>query len=120
MTAERLSALRSLRREISRTKKRIADLTRKLEKVKDDEVLLFELSCEITNLDAYLLRETREERELINFVESIEDASLREIFMLRYFDGVRTWQRVAFLAGEHDESYARRRHDTYLKKCKKN
>mgnify|MGYP004641125787 CR=1 FL=1 len=44
---------------------------------------------------------------------------VRELFMLRYVDGVRSWQRIAFLAGEHDESYVRRKHDWYIKKEKK-
>ena len=119
MTAERLLALRSLRREISRTKKRIADIERKLERAKEDPVLSFELSSERASLITYLHLETKEEKALLEFVETIEDAALREIFMLRYFDGIRTWQRVAFLSGEHDESYARRKHDTYLKRCQK-
>lgn len=120
MTAERLLALPSIRREISRTKRRIAEISHKMEKAKDDPLLSFELSNQKALLCEYLRKEKSEETVLLEFVNSIDDAYLREIFMLRYFDGIRTWQRVAFLSGEHDESYARRKHDTYLKKCQKN
>ena len=56
---------------------------------------------------------------------SLEDkaavtAALEQIRVeLRYVDGVRSWQRIAFLAGEHDESYVRRKHDRYINKEKK-
>ncbi len=117
MTAQRLQSLSSLRREISRTKRRLAKLDR--EKCGSDLALEALASAERAALCAYLLKIKREETELLEFVNSIEDARLREIFMLRYFDGVRTWQRVAFLSGEHDESYVRRKHNTYLKKSEK-
>ena len=115
MTAEKLLSLRSVRREITRTKRRMADMERQAEKA-DDELLLTAIAAERALLDGYLLKLKREEAELLEFVNSIDDAHLREIFMLRYFDGVKTWQRIAFLAGEHDESYVRRKHNTYLKK----
>ena len=116
MTAEKLLSLRSIRREITRTKRRMADMARQLKDAQGDFALLGAISAERALLDNYLLRLKREESELVEFVNSIEDALLREIFMLRYFDGVKTWQRIAFLTGEHDESYVRRKHNTYLKK----
>ncbi len=116
MTAQRLLSLASLRREITRTKKRIATLERR--KV-TDEVAQVLLASERVMLEGYLSRVCREEKEIIDFVNNIEDARLREIFMLRYFDGVRSWQKVAFLVGEYDESYIRRKHHAYLKKVSK-
>jgi len=116
MTAEKLLSLRSVRREISRTKRRMADMARQAEGAGNDSVLLCAIAAERALLDSYILKLRREEAELLEFINSIDDAHLREIFMLRYFDGVKTWQRVAFLAGEHDESYVRRKHNTYLKK----
>ncbi len=116
MTREKLLSLSSLRREIGRTKRRLATMDRQAERARDDNVLSAAIAAERELLYTYLLKVKKEESELIDYVNSIEDASIREIFMLRYFDGVRTWQRVAFLSGEHDESYVRRKHNDYLKK----
>lgn len=114
MTAEKLLSLASLRREASRTKRRIASLDGA--QSYGDLALEAEIAAERAALYAYLSKVKREETEIVEFVNSIDDVHLREIFMLRYFDGVKTWQRVAFLSGEHDESYVRRKHNTYLKK----
>lgn len=116
MTAEKLSTLPSLRREISRTKRRLADMARQLEKAKGDMALEAAIAAERALLEGYLLSAKREEAELISYIKSIDDAEVREIFMLRYFDGIRSWQRIAFHVGEHDESYVRRKHSKYLKK----
>ena len=67
----------------------------------------------------YLRAAEAEEALLIRYIEEIPDSDVRELFMLRYVDGVRSWQRIAFLAGEHDESYVRRKHDRYINKEKK-
>ena len=88
-------------------------------KKSQDEAEQALLASERGALEGYLNKIYREEKEIIDFVNNIEDAKLREIFMLRYFDGVRSWQQVAFLAGEYDESYIRRKHHAYLKKLSK-
>ena len=116
MTAEKLLNLPSIRREITRTKRRIADISRQIKDAGGDMTLQGVLTAERALLDGYILRLRSEEAELVGFVNSIDDPHMREIFMLRYFDGVKTWQRVAFLSGEHDESYVRRKHNAYLKK----
>ena len=113
MTKERLLSLASLRREITRTKKRVAMLDKRKCLGEVGQAML---SMERAALEGYLSRICREEKDILDFVNNIEDAKLREIFMLRYFDGVTSWQKVAFLVGEYDESYIRRKHHAYLKK----
>ena len=110
MTKEKLSSLRTLRREITRTKQRIANLERQY----GERSLAVVKTCEA--LENYLAIAHAEEAEIIGYISSIEDAQTRELFMLRYYDCVSSWQRIAFMAGEHDESYVRRKHDAYLKK----
>ena len=53
--------------------------------------------------------------EIQDYINSIEDSEMRRLFTLRYINGY-SWQKVAFLIGEHDESYPRRKHNAYLKK----
>ena len=115
VTKERLSRLGSLRREVTRTKRRLAELEERLEK---QQTCAAEMSYAAARaaLEQYLCEMHTEEAALLGYIQKIEDAELRELFMLRYYDGIRSWQRIAFLAGEHDESYVRRKHDAYLKK----
>ena len=116
MDKARLSRLCGLRREITRTKRRIAALESKIERSDADEALLAALCDTRAALADYLHTAQSEETLLIRYIEDIPDSDVRELFMLRYVDGVRSWQRIAFLAGEHDESYVRRKHNRYLKK----
>lgn len=123
----RLARLVGLRREITRTKKRIAVLERRLAvtdatDASDAEqaatLALREALCDKRDaLMHYLHAAAREETLLIRYIEAIPDSDVRELFMLRYVDGVRSWQRIAFLAGEHDESYVRRKHNRYIRKA---
>lgn len=52
----------------------------------------------------------QEKEEIEDFVYSIEDSQTRRIFEYRYLLGTRkyTWQRIATIIGENDESYPRR------------
>ena len=115
MDETRLRCLRTLRREISRTKVRMAKLEKRCGDERDEE-LLQELEKTREALTHYLRAAQKEETALIAYIDGIEDAAMREIFMLRYVDGVRSWQKIAFLAGEYDESYVRRKHAAFLKK----
>ena len=103
MTKERLSNLSVLRREITRTKKRLAKLPHSPNSAEHR-----------AKLEQYLSKAEKEAALLLNYINSIEDFSVKEIFMLRYYDGVRSWQRIAFMVGEHDESYVRRKHNKHL------
>lgn len=52
----------------------------------------------------------QEKEEIEDFVYSIEDSQTRRIFEYRYLLGSHkyTWQRIATIIGENDESYPRR------------
>lgn len=115
VTKERLSRLSSLRREVTRTKRRLAELAAQREKQQSCAAeAAYTAACGA--LERYLCEIHTEEVALLGYIQKIEDAELRELFMLRYYDGIRSWQRIAFLAGEHDESYVRRKHNAYLKR----
>lgn len=115
MTKERLEKLRSLKREIERTKKRIellkSDGTKTLKSAKRLKKI-----CDI--LEYYVDEASKEAKALLEYIMGIEDSTIREIFMLRYYDGIGSWQKIAFEMGEYDESLVRRRHNAYLKKTK--
>ena len=118
MDKARLRRLVGLRREITRTKRRIAAAETRLRAAADDAEAAKLAAALRDTRDAlmhYLRAAETEEALLIRYIESIPDSDVRELFMLRYVDGVRSWQRIAFLAGEHDESYVRRKHDRYIK-----
>lgn len=52
--------------------------------------------------------------EIEKFISEIPDSLTRQIFQLRYIDGL-TWQRIAFKIGKYEESYPRKLiHDKYL------
>lgn len=118
MDKARLRRLVGLRREITRTKRRIAAAETRLRAAADDAEAAKLAAALRDTRDAlmhYLRAAETEEALLVRYIESIPDSDVRELFMLRYVDGVRSWQRIAFLAGEHDESYVRRKHDRYIK-----
>lgn len=112
MTKERLKKLSSLNREIERTQKRLDAMAASQTGGKRHDAAVSKAE---SALEKYHAEAEAEAACLINYIESISDAHLREIFMLRYYDGIRSWQRIAFLAGDHDESYVRRMHDRYLR-----
>lgn len=116
-TKERLAELPALRREITRTKRRLASLRERQKRDGGAEIDLAFVQTEAA-LKRYLADAQKEEAALLGYIQKIENASTRELFMLRYFDGIRSWQRIAFLAGEYDESYVRRKVNTYIKKHK--
>lgn len=111
MTKERLRRLTVLRREIAREKSRMQSLMALCGKGARHEKAIERARDALEN---YHTQAEKEAAELISYIEAIDDASVREIFMLRYYDGIRSWQRIATMAGEYDESYVRRKHDRYL------
>ena len=112
MTKSRLDSLRILKREITRTKERLDKLksVQKITETHSEKITLVENA-----LKGYLQDAEKEALELITYIENIQEPKIKEIFMLRYFDGVRSWQKIAFSTGEYDESYVRRLHNAYLK-----
>ena len=115
VTKERLARLATLRREVTRTKKRLAELEERREK-RQTRAVEIAYTAAHGALERYLCEMHTEEAELLGYIQRIEDAEVRELFMLRYYDDVRSWQHIAFLMGEHDESYVRRKHNAYLKR----
>ena len=113
---ERLGALPALRREVTRTKRRLALLRERQKQSQGEEMDLAFIMTEAA-LRRYLTEAQEEEAALLRYIHSIEDASTRELFMLRYYDGIRSWQRIAFLAGEHDESYVRRKVNAEIRRA---
>ena len=113
MTKERLEKLASLRREITRTNERLRELkATQASSARYKEII----SRTETALENYLEEAEWETAALLEYIEKIEDRKMRELFMLRYYDGIRSWQRIAFMVGEYDESYIRKKHNAYLRK----
>lgn len=75
-------------------------------------------ASEIADLDLLITlnieRCWKELKQLNQFINTIDDSQLRQIFSLRYINGL-TWQQIAFAVGESDESYPRRLHNRFLK-----
>ena len=113
MTKEKLEGLCSLRREITRTKKRIAKIRQNGLKSRQSSAALAKLEL---SLEKYYAELCNEAAEITEYIKNIKDATVREIFMLRYLDGIGTWQKIAFEMGEYDESFVRKKHNAYLKK----
>lgn len=116
MTRERLAGLRALRREVTRTKTRLAELRERSVAAEGSEAVKQAYARAKAALERYLTELLKEEAELLGYIQKIKDGTVRELFMLRYYDGIGTWQQIAFLMGEHDESYVRRKHNAYLQK----
>ncbi len=115
MTKERLDRLRVLRREITRTKRRIVEIRANSIDTPQGKCAMHRLEERLTQ---YLTEAAEEAEVLMEYINNIEDLNVREIFMLRYYDGIGSWQKIAFEIGEYDESLLRRRHNAYLKKGK--
>ena len=54
---------------------------------------------------------------LNRYIDSINNSEMRQIFSLRYVNGL-SWQQIAFIIGEHDEQSPRRKHNSFSKKFK--
>lgn len=69
--------------------------------------------------DMILCRQLEQQKCRIElFVAAIPDSETRRIFRYRYIDGkVRpSWQWIAFKVRHYDESYARKKHNAYMRK----
>lgn len=55
-----------------------------------------------------------EYEKLNDFIDTVPDSRIRQMFTLYYVNGL-TWQQVANKIGETDESYPRRKCDQFLK-----
>ncbi|WP_101698513.1 hypothetical protein [Clostridium minihomine] len=148
MTKKQLSQLRDLKREIQLLKEQSAEIRNRMRGMKTPNcieasapyppyqkhnVTIYGVAPSET--DAYqednlrlqkkrlaiAERERRCQTELDKierFISGIEDSKIRQIITLYYIQGL-SWQQVAFKIGHHDEQYARRKIDRFLKctKC---
>ncbi|MFV0517812.1 MAG: DUF1492 domain-containing protein [Aminipila sp.] len=85
-----------------------------------DKVSRYSLEMEyLEDLISQKISECWQEIKRLNeYINSIQDSTLRQIFTLRYINAF-TWQQIAFAIGESDESYPRRKHNAFLKAEKK-
>lgn len=51
--------------------------------------------------------------EIEEFISTVPDSEMRMILQLRYVNGL-PWCQIAASVGEYDESYLRRKHNTFL------
>lgn len=100
MTSKRLGQLRYLRMEIRGLQERL-----------HDEQLPADMKA---MLNRRLQKCLEEGRELVRFIDAIEDHSMREIVLCRYVDG-NSWEKVAFRTGSCSKDAVRRRCERFLK-----
>ncbi|MBS5724630.1 MAG: hypothetical protein KHW59_02485 [Clostridiales bacterium] len=100
MTSKRLRQLRDLRMEIRDLQERLHDE---------------QLPADMKGIINKRLQKCLEEgRELVRFIDAIEDHSIREIILCRFADG-NSWEKVAFRTGSCSKDAARRRCERFLK-----
>lgn len=128
MTKKELSQLYWLNREIERDKERLRELesaaqpgAQKITGMPSGAGVSDKIgnyAAEIADLrgiiDANISRCFYELNRLNRYISSIDDSQMRLILSLRYVNGL-SWQQVAFSMGETDESYPRRKHNSFLK-----
>lgn len=128
MTKKELSQLYWLNREIERDKERLRELesaaqpgAQKITGMPSGAGVVDKIgnyAAEIADLrgiiDANISRCFYELNRLNRYISSVGDSQMRLILSLRYVNGL-SWQQVAFSMGETDESYPRRKHNSFLK-----
>jgi len=130
LTKKELSQLYWLNREIEEEKRKLAELTAAASGgVQNITGLPHVGGGDKTGNLAILIAEQRdlielkvkqsviEYNRLNRYIASVEDAQMRMILSLRYVNGL-SWQQVALHMGETDESYPRRKHNSFLQKAK--
>lgn len=104
-----------------KTKREIRDITEefnklvpKSERIEIDNVESVEVMQ--NRLEIYkkrLKQVTDEVKKIEDFFIEIEDPQIKNIFILRYVEGM-TWKSIALQSGSYNDSYARNIHDRYL------
>jgi len=129
----RLSQLQYLKGEIDDLSQRIAELElaaqggagrvtgmprggRKADRIAECAVKIADLRDKMDDRRMDCMEELA---RLYDFIDDIPDSLTRQIFSLRYIDGL-SWQQVAFGIGESDEQFPRRVHNRYLRKLDEN
>lgn len=143
MTREELSQYRKISKEIQLLQEQLARQEKELNQIKAcgvvrgsspafpyvlhdipvpggeicNRTLRSEYRLTLRHLKQRLRERQRELRRLDNYIASIEDAELRQIFMLRYVFTNCSWLQIARKMGpEHNAEALRKRHDRYLEK----
>ena len=133
MTKKELSELYWLNREIEEEQRKLAELkaattdcTTKItglphvsglhDKTGDLSILIAE---QRDLIELKVKQSITKYNDLNNYIANVPDAQMRMILSLRYVNGL-TWQQIAEKIGEKDESYPRRKHNTFLRKLAEN
>ncbi len=107
MTLQELSQLYYLKREIAQDRERL----RRLEPDGDSAAVLFRL------IGQKRQRLIRERVRLEEFIQGIEDSATRQIFSLRFGEGL-SWLQVALrVGGGNTEDGVKKACYRYLRKC---
>ena len=129
ITVKQLSSLRYLKREVNIERERLAylkasaeyktssfDAVPKAKGVTVDRIGIY--ASEMAYLKELIADNMHrcicELLRLQEFINSITDSDLRQIFYLRYIKG-KSWVSIAFQLELSDEQVARRRHDRFIK-----
>ena len=130
LTKEVLEQYIDLQKEIKKSKNRIAKLEKQSEIISDvvqngykrhaviqgfDNKRKKKLDKLIQVLEKQQNNALEQKNEIANFITSITDSKVRQIFIHRYIDDME-WYQIAMDLGYNDESAPRKKHDRYLKK----
>ena len=128
MTRKELSQLYWLNREIEREKCRLAELEAAATNtavnitglphaggLSDRTALAAEIADARTIIEAKVRASIAEYNRLIRYINGIDDSFIRQIFMLRYVNGL-SWNQVALSIGGNSEDSVRMAHNRYLEK----
>ena len=124
MTQRELEQLRDLKSELKADRRRLRELTGVTGSitglpccisVKEVDCFEAELTALREQINFNVRRCLYEIARATEFINSIGDSQLRQIFTYRYICGS-SWQQVAWKIGEADEQYPRRKHNEYLAK----
>ncbi len=115
MKKKELYGYRDLQREARLLKRRCAEWKRRLDACGDSDPELLERARQISEcLERQQLRVLDEQLRIERLVEQIPDSLLRQIFTLRYLEGL-SWQAIAQQVGGANEDSLRIMHERYLK-----
>lgn len=113
MNKRELKQFYGLGREIYLQQSRLERLGRKLIYLPEEEQPK-ELLAMRAALQDEVKKRQRQQREIANFIQSLPDSNLRQIFLLRYAERC-TWRQIALrMGGGVGEDAVRKRHDRFF------
>ena len=128
MTARELKNLYYLKKEIKEQQRRLAELEAAATNCSSEitglpsgkgisdkvEKYAAKIAALKTLLEQNLEKNLCELNRLEKFIQTVEDSEIRTILALRYIRCL-TWQKIAYMIGESDEQYPRRKHNAFLR-----